>query len=178
MLYKIYVFLYLNEPTFSCVFSCIYMEKERERDKFSVPEWIKSISVMRVSSHEVQTGLWVRCSGFLEELGESLVREVTWKRQGNFGVGRSRKPGFLELCSPLQGVLGMSMGIWHSVSTSPLAFTGSWSCFAPFKPWNHRFPALPIDTGLPPPWSPHRKHHVLNLPLGLLVRKRDGGRRG
>lgn len=101
MLYKIYVFLYLNEPTFSCVFSCIYMEKERERDKLRVPEWIKSISVMKVSSHEVQTGLWVRCSGFLEELGESLVREVTWKRQGNFGVGRSRKPGFLELCSPL-----------------------------------------------------------------------------
>lgn len=50
---------------------------------------------------EVQTGLWVRCSGSLEELGESLVGEVTGKRQGNFGVGRSRKPGFLEVCSLL-----------------------------------------------------------------------------
>lgn len=35
----------------------------------------------------MQIGLWVRCSGYLEELGESLVGEVAWKRQGDFGVG-------------------------------------------------------------------------------------------
>lgn len=43
----------------------------------------------------LQIGLWVRCSGCLEELGESLVNEVAWKRQGDFGVGQSRESGFL-----------------------------------------------------------------------------------
>lgn len=48
MLYKIYVFLYLNEPTFFCALTYMYLERERN---LHVPGLIKGISVVRVSSH-------------------------------------------------------------------------------------------------------------------------------
>lgn len=62
--------------------------------------------------------------------------------------------------------MGTRTGALHSVSTSPLAFTGAWTSFAPFQPQNHRFPALPISASLPPPRPPHRKHHRTTCLLG------------
>lgn len=46
MLYKIYVFLYLNKPTFFCALIYIYISTEKD-----ITGLIKGISVVKVSSH-------------------------------------------------------------------------------------------------------------------------------
>lgn len=76
----------------------------------------------------------MRCSGWLEELSEPLAGEVAQKRQRDFLSGK-------KYGTRLSGVMGMSVGSSHGVSTSPLAFPVVRTSFARSQAQDQSFPA-------------------------------------